>query len=237
MDNKIEIVDFEKLDVYLIKGNSKNNPSDLQSIYQKSFQCWHETWDDFYNGEHHSNVKLNSNEFTRQDEVLALFYEGECFAITFFKEVDWRDSTAALDAYFNPWTPEALMGLRQQGDRILICSQFTVAKAFRNRKVDLPWKYILSGFNMKRFLTSDSNAMTGTMRVKKGMGRMSVEAGATPLALGVVCKDHEDEPADLVGFFHEQVKDVYEKNPYHSKFDAAWARLNGRLYAQLKVAA
>jgi hypothetical protein len=237
MEEKTEIVDFKKIDVYLLKGNLRNNPKELHAIHQKSFKCWHETWNDFYNGEHHSNIKLNSNEFTRQDEVLALFYEGECFAITFFKEVNWNDSTAALDAYFNPWTPEALQGLRRDGDNILICSQFTVAKNFRNRKVDIPWKYILSGFNMLCFLDSKADAMTGTMRVKKGMGRMSVEAGATPLALSVVCKDHEDEPADLVGFFHAEVRSVYIKNPYSPKFDAVWARRNGGIRSQFKIVA
>lgn len=237
MENNYEVVDFDKIDVYLLHGNSKHNPKALKSIYQKAFKCWYDTWDEFYHSEHESALKLNSNEFTRQDEVLALFYEGQCFAVTFFKEVHWSDETAALDAYFNPWTPEAIAGLRQKGDTILICSQFTVAKDFRNRKTDIPWKYILSGFNMKRFLESTADAMTGTMRVKKGMGRMSVEAGATPLALNVVCKDHEDEPADLVGFFHEEVQRVYAHNPYHSKFDVVWDRLNERVHPQLRIVA
>jgi hypothetical protein len=237
MENRNEIIDFDKIDIYVLNGNLRHNPEKLKKIYMKSFKCWHETWDDFYHSEHHSSAKLNSNEFTRQDEIIALFYEGECFALTFFKEVNWKDTTAALDAYFNPWTPEAILGLLQKGDNILICSQFTVAKNFRNRKVDIPWKYILSGFNMKYFLESSADAMTGTMRVKKGMGRMSVEAGATPLALGVICKDHEDEPADLVGFFHENVANVYNINPYAQKFDAVWERRNGRLFSQLRLVA
>lgn len=237
MSTENEIIDFNDIDVYLIPGNLRYTPAHLHSIYKKTFKCWHETWDEFYHQEHTSEQKLNSNEFTRQDEVLALFYKGECFAVTFFKEVDWSDETAALDAYFNPWTEEAIMGLRREGDKILICSQFTVAKNFRQRKTDIPWKYILSGFNMKRFLESDAHAMTGTMRVKKGMGRMSLEAGATMLAQNVVCKNHEDEPADLVGFFHKEVQSVYENNPYRAEFDAVWERLNGRLYSQLRLVA
>lgn len=237
MSNEIEIIDFDKIDVYLLNGNLKHNPDNLHNVYKKAFKSWHETWNDFLHQEHHSVLKLNSNEFTRQDEVLALFYQGECFAVTFFKDINWDDPTAGLDAYFNPWTPEAIEGLTARGNNILICSQFTVSKSFRNRKADIPWKYILSAFNMKRFLESPSNAMTGTMRVKKGMGRMSVEAGATALALNVVCADHEEEPADLVAFFHEEVSSVYNKNPLHHKIDHVWARLNGRLYSQLRIVA
>ncbi|AUN98407.1 hypothetical protein C0V70_09880 [Bacteriovorax stolpii] len=237
MNDKKEIIDFDKIDAYLLFGNMKNNPKNLHSIYQKSFRCWHETWTDYFNNEYKLNAKLNSNEFTRQDEILALFYQGECFAVTFFKEVNWGDETASLDAYFNSWSAEALLGLRQKGDNILICSQFTVAKKFRQQKTDIRWKYILSGFNMKRFLESTADAMTGTMRVSKGMGRMSVEAGATPLSLNVPCPDHEGEAVDLVAFFHQEVETVYLKNPYHPKFDSVWDRLNGRLYSQLRLVA
>lgn len=237
MSDEIEIVDFDKIDVYLLNGNLKHTPKNLHGIYNKAFKSWHETWDDFLHQEHHSPEKLNSNEFTRQDEVLALFYQGECFAVTFFKEVNWDDPTAHLDAYFNPWNNEAIEGLTARGKNILICSQFTVSKYFRARKANVPWKYILSAFNMKRFLESTADAMTGTMRVKKGMGRMSVEAGATPLALSVVCADHEEEPADLVAFFHEEVSHVYQNNLLHYKVDAVWDRLNGRLYSQLRIVA
>ncbi|MBY0414581.1 MAG: hypothetical protein K2Q18_10460 [Bdellovibrionales bacterium] len=237
MSSEIEIVDFSKIDVYLIRGNIKDNPEHLKEIHQKSFKCWHNTWDDFYHGEHHSSAKLNSNEFTRQDDVLALFYEDECFAITFFKEVFWSDSTASLDAYFNAWGPEAIEGLRKNGDRVLICSQFTVAKSFRNRNVDIPWKSILFFLSIKCFLESKSDVMTGMMRVKKGMGKMSVQAGGSALALNVICKDHEDEPADLIGFFKEGVGRVYNNHPYNERFNEVWSRKNGEDHSQLRLVA
>ncbi|MBC7539633.1 MAG: hypothetical protein H7281_12490 [Bacteriovorax sp.] len=237
MNTENEIVDFDSIDVFLLSGNLKNNPQTLKNIYIKAFNSWHETWNDFYHNEHHSNNKLNSNEFTRQDEILALFYKGECFAVTFFKEVNWEDPTARLDAYFNPWNEVAIKGLNARGNNILICSQFTVSKSFRHRKSDIPWKYILSGFNMKKFLESPADVMTGTMRVKKGMGKMSLEAGATLLASSVICADHEEEPADLVAFFHDEVQTVYEKNIYHLKVDSVWERLNGRIYSQLRLVA
>ena len=237
MDIKNEIIDFDQLDVYLIKGNLKDNPSHLKGIHQKAFECWHETWDDFYHGEHHSAGKLNSNEFTRQDEVLALFYNDECFAITFFKEVNWSDKSASLDAYFNAWTSEALDLLRQRGDQVLICSQFTVAKNFRNRKTDIPWKSILFSLSIKCFLESKNDVMTGMMRVTKGMGKMSVMAGGTLLAENVVCADHENEPADLIGFFHDGVGKVYNQHPYMEKFNEVWARRNGAFKTQLRLVA
>ena len=236
MNDQIEIIDFDKIDVYLLNGNLKNNPKNLHNVYNKTFSSWYETWDSFLHQEHHSPHKLNSNEFTRQDDVLALFYKGECFAITFFKEINWEDPTARLDAYFNPWTLDAIVGLTARGNNILNCSQFTITAAFRNIKANIPWKYILSAFNMKRFLESTADAMTGTMRVKKGMGKMSVEAGATPLALNVVCNDHEAEPADLVAFFHPEVSSVYQNNLLHYKVDSVWERLNGSLYSQLRRA-
>jgi hypothetical protein len=237
MDIENEIIDFDKIDMYVISGNIKNNPDRLKKIYQKSFKCWHETWDEFYHGEHHSSAKLNSNEFTRQDEIIALFYAGECFAITFFKEVSWNDSTAALDAYFNAWTPGAINGLLKNGSNVLICSQFTVAKNFRNRKVDIPWKSILFNLSIKYFIESSADVMTGMMRVKKGMGKMSVMAGGEALAQNVICADHENEPADLIGFFHEGVQKVYDKHPYAEILNSIWSRRNENAHPQLRLVA
>ena len=88
MESNTEIVDFGKLDVYQLKGVMRDNPLELHDVYKKSFFCWHETWNDYFHQEHITNVKLASTEFTRQDDILALFYKGECFGISFFKEVD-----------------------------------------------------------------------------------------------------------------------------------------------------
>lgn len=237
MDDSIEIVDFDKIDVYLINGNINLNPAHLHGIHQKSFQCWHDVWGDYYTSEHPSGHRLNSDEFTRQDDVLALFYKGECFGITFFKEVYWDDISAPLDSYFELWPNEAMEKLISRGKKISICSQFTVAKNFRGKTTDIQWKYVLFGFIMKRFLESEVNAMTGTMRVKRGMGRVSFEAGAVPLLTNVIYKDHDSESVDLVAFFHKEVGDKYKENPYSAKFDACWERLNGRLYSQLRLVA
>ena len=238
MNNEnVEVIDFDKLDVYLIKGNFAYNPHHLQKIHQKSFQCWNDVWSDYYTSEHPSGHRLNSDEFTRQDEVLALFYKGECFGITFFKEVHWGDLSAPLDSYFELWPQEAIDKLTSRGKKILICSQFTVAKNFRGKTTDIQWKYVLFGFIMKRLLESHVDGMTGTMRVKRGMGRVSFEAGAVPLMTDVIYKDHESESVDLVAFFHKEVGEKYATNPYSDKFNACWERLNGRLYSQLKIAA
>lgn len=150
-----EIIDFDEIDVYLLNGIKSNNPKELHVIYQTAFKCW-------YN-EHEKNAKLNSNDFTRQDEVLAIFYKGECFATTFFKEVNWDDETAALDSHFNLWNEETIEELISRGKNILICSQFTISQNFRDKKTDISWESILSGFNMKRFLESETNAMTGEL--------------------------------------------------------------------------
>ncbi len=236
-DDEIEIVDFDKLDVYLLSGNRRDNPKNLHSVYAKSFACWYDTWNDYFHGEYQTNVKLASTEFTRQDDILALFYKGECFGVTFFKEVDWDDPTASLDAYFQPWTPEAIEGLTSKGNKVIICSQFTIAKSFRSIKTDISWKHILCGFTMTRFLNSDAHAMTGTMRISKGMHKVAAYGGAVTLVPNLKCDDHEGEFVELMAFFQDNVETTYANNPYHEKWDGCWSRLNGRLHSQLRLVA
>lgn len=234
-NNTIEIIDFNEIDVYLINGNLKLNPLHFKEIHQKSFQCWHDVWSDYYKNERLSSHRVNSDEFTRQDDILSLFYKGECFGITFFKEVNFNDITSSLDSYFEVWPQNALDALVSRGKSVSICSQFTVAKNFRRKTTDIQWKYVLFGFIMKRFLESHLDAMTGTMRVMRGMGRMSYEAGALPLIQNLVYKDRKDELVDLVGFFQNEVSDSYIKNPYSEKFDSCWNRLNGIGLARMKL--
>lgn len=223
------VIDFDLIDVYVLNGNINLNPASFSEIHQKSFKCWHDVWGDYYTSEHPNGHRLNSDEFTRQDDILAIFYKGECFGITFFKHVNWNDISAPLDSYFELWPEESMNALVSRGKNIIICSQFTIAQNYRGKNTDIQWKYVLFGFIMKRFLMTSADGMTGTMRVKRGMGRMSYEAGAVPILQNLVYKDHEDESVDLVGFYHKEVSEAYKNNIYSVKFDRCWDRLNENL--------
>lgn len=145
-----EIIDFDEIDVYLLNGIKRNNPKELHTIYQKTFQCWFA-----------SKQEKNSDEFTRQDDILAIFYKGECLATTFFREVNWGDETTAFDSYFNSFNEDMIQELISKGNSILISSHALIEKNYKDIKGDITWESILSGFTMKRFLESEVHAISG----------------------------------------------------------------------------
>lgn len=219
------IVNFDEMSVYALNGRKMNNPIELHHIYDQSFKCWYDVWRAFKVQEHSDESPLFSDEFTRQDEILALFYKGECFALTLFKSVRADDITMSLDSYFSVWSELALKSLTTRGKNILVCSQFTVSPNYRQKNIDIAWKDILFSMSIKKFLEDkNSNAMTGTMRLKKGMGKMSYHGGGTPIMQNLNYFEDGSETVDLIAFFKEEVGDKYKQHPYYEKFESCWNR-------------
>lgn len=232
-------ININQLSAYVIKGKKNLNASEFHTIYDLCFKAWHETWEKTYQQDFNSKDKLSSDEFTRQDDILALFYEGQCFALSFFSHVDMQDSSALLDSYFACWPESAIKGLSAKGSEVVICSQFTVCEKFRGEGPTLlgktPWKMLLAGMVVKYFLDCKKPAMTGTMRVNKGMEKVSYKIGAVPIIEHLEYQAGEEKTlVDLVAFFQENVWKTYQDNPYAHILDTLWETKNAR---RLRIAA
>ncbi len=229
------------ISTYVLKGKKHANPKELQPIYDQAFKSWHETWELTYKNDFHSDKDLFSDEFTRQDDILILMYHGECAALCFFSHVNLEDFSAGLDSYFSCWPAKARTGLCLHGSEVIICSQFTVMENFRREgpaEMDnAPWKILLMGMLSKYFLHSKKPAMTGTMRVNKGMGKLTALFGTVPLIENMEYQAGKDLTlVDLVAFYQENVARAYGDNPVSSKMDDLWESRN-RIERRLKLVA
>lgn len=196
-------IDVSELQVILLPG--KCPPKQHLDTYLKAYNCWREVWEETYKKELKLNKYLTSDDFTRQDEILALFHKGECTALVFFKWVDSSEDPVAHDSYFKVWPELALRKLSSRGPRILVCSQFTVHSKYR-RNSSVSWKDLLIGLLVERFRFSDCDAMTGVTRLQRNMGEATYRSGAEPLMKGIPFTA-EDDLVDLVGFFHDKIID------------------------------
>ena len=224
---------------YLFKGKKNLNNSEFHQVHNLSFKMWRETWDKTYRQDFHSNDSLASDEFTRQDDILALFYKGECAALCFFAHVDMKDESALFDSYFRPWPKNAIDGLCAEGAEIIICSQFTVAEKFRKvgpKEIEnVPWKIILMGMLSKYYMDSGKDGMTGTMRVSKGVEKLTYQFGAIPLIEKLEYAAGADTTlVDLVAFFQANVHNAYYEQQVSTFLDQLWENRNP---TRLKIAA
>jgi hypothetical protein len=127
-------IDVSELQLILLPG--KCPPKQFQDHYLKAYYCWREVWE--------ATLPLTTDEFTRQDEVLALFHKGECSALACFK-----------------WVEASEYPLKNNGNRLLVFSQLTILPKYGHNSNDIPWKELLMGLVVERFHHSQRDAIIG----------------------------------------------------------------------------
>ncbi len=187
-------------EAWLLKKQFSN--SSEKEIYNHAYASWYECWAPIYNLID-KDKGFYSDQFTRQDEVLVLLHGGKCAATVFFRYADFNSKFEFQDSYFGPWPEIAIKGLISEGPKVLVCSFFTVMEDFRKGYAGVSVKDLLMGMLIRRFMWSDFDVMTGSLRNSKGVNDLCYKWGATPLCKNV---EFNNERNDLVGFYHPTIK-------------------------------
>ena len=178
------------------------------------FNTWHKTWENFLKNDVKSPKKVYSDNFTRQDEVLSIYdiEQDKCIGLVFFKYIDFNDLTSPLDSYFSDWPQLAIEKLVSEGDKVIVCSQFTIAEEFRAQRVPFKWKDILVYLTVYYFFYyTNSDVMTGALSVSRGVNKSSYHnGGARKLAENILNEEY-GLPEDLVGFFRTDINQFLGK--------------------------
>ncbi len=157
-----------------------NAPGAQAPLLAAAFRCWKQVWAETLK-ELDGIAYLPSDDFTRQDEVGALFSGDRCVGLSCYRWVDLSLPFAREDSYFTAWPSDALDALVAHGPRVCIGSQISVPREFRGRFDGTAVKDLLLAFAVKRFLASDADVMTGTMRNNRNMNTLGYRLGGQPL--------------------------------------------------------
>lgn len=172
-------------------------PADVPLIGE-AYRCWAEVWrETFAVLEGRSDIP--SDDFTRQDEVGALFHGYECIALSFYRWVDLSNPIVRDDSYFSIWPSDVCDAACARGTRVCVSSNFTISAAFR-RAEGCSLKDVLGALVVERFLASQADTLVGTMRCDRGMSRLTDRLGFTKLREGV---SHHGVDVDLVAFYRD----------------------------------
>jgi hypothetical protein len=161
-----------------------------------AYECWSEVWKETFTELDGNNV-LYSDDFTRQDEIGALFHGYECIALFFSRRVDLSSPLARDDSYFAVWPREAREAACRHGSRAWVSSNITIHPGWR-RPANVQLSRLVCGLIIERFLISDADVLVGTMRNDRSMNKVTYGLGAQPLAHDIV---HHGVPVDLVAFY------------------------------------
>jgi hypothetical protein len=142
----------------------------------EAYRCWSTVWSETFR-ELDGATHVPSDDFTRQDEVGAIFHGYECIALSCFRWIDMSNPMYRDDSYFNVWPESARATACREGSRVCVGSQITVAPAWRKT----PVRNILTALIIERAFLSDADAVLGTMRDDRGMDRLVAGLGAETL--------------------------------------------------------
>lgn len=182
------------------------NPKDktITEDFRAAYEMWKKSWWDVFE-QIEKPYLMHSDQFMRQDSILALFCNNKCAGLSFFSEADMNERFWNEDSYFSVWPQLAIKKLTAQGNRVLVCSYFTVSHEFRKTHTNISTKDVLLGLLVRYFMTTSSDVMTGSLRNSKGINSLCYRWGALPL-MQEVKFNHESN--DLVGFFRSSIKDA-----------------------------
>jgi hypothetical protein len=143
--------------------------------------------------------RLYSDDFTKQDEIIVLYFESKPVALVCHRFVDISLQMNQDDSYFKPWPKKAILSLQKDGNNIAIGSQITILPDFRKTVWDgIPLKELITALSLDTLRAKPIDAITGVMRADKGMNDLFFRCGATALLKNVT---FHNVPVDLVAFF------------------------------------
>lgn len=170
-------------------------PADVP-LLSEAYRCWSEVWQQTLD-ELDELKHVPSDDFSRQDQIGALFHDWECIGMTSFRWVDLSSAIGQDDSYFAVWPRDSVDAMCAAGARVCIGSNLTVAAPWRHASGPSV-KELLLTLAVDRFLQSDADAMAGTMRNDRGMNTLGYRLGFQPLAHDVI---HHGVTVDLVAYY------------------------------------
>lgn len=200
--------DFEHgLQLIIMPG--QRPPLWQRTMYETAFETWRTVWEEAANEIENFPKKVYSNDFTRQDEVLAVFRGDDCTSLGFWTELDMSYEASRADQYFQSWDSESLNQLTKYGMKVGKYSYFTVSKPYRSwsREVGISLTDLQVGLFGLRFLDSDCSAMTGTTRNNRKINLVCERGGAQIIKKNVMQYGSE---VDLMAWYKHTVKPYKE---------------------------
>lgn len=183
---------------------TRNPKPDFYEDYTQVFSCWFGVWTETYR-ELSGSDHLSSDDFTRQDEALALFSKGKCLGMVFMRNENLDSPAVIHDSYFGSWPAFLVNRLARHGSSMTIVSYLTGSQTARGNPIDGKFKMqeVLMALSALRFLDLKTDVMVATPRVAVGSGNSCKLAGSEVSFMG---KQMHGVDIECVEFLPNRVK-------------------------------
>lgn len=193
---------MDKSALSLVFINGAQVEVSLKWNYQSIFHHWHSIWSQTFKEVDEAKTTF-SDQFTRQDEIMGLFFEGRCIAACCHRVVDLSLSSFNSDSYFEPWPAEAISKLRRDGDLIVIDSQISVDPNFRKLHSDIRIIELMTLLSLRHLTVLPVASITAAARNLRSMNEMFEKFAPETLVPNVT---YHGEETSLYAFYPRQVR-------------------------------
>jgi hypothetical protein len=213
-------IDLDQLTYHLLRPR-EIGLADVPLIGE-AYRVWSDVWFETFRNQI-GLTNLLSDQFTRQDEVGAVFHGYECVGLSCFRFVDLSLPMSFRDSYFEHWPESARDAALRGGTRVCIGNQITIAKEWRGAQGG-SLAAVVTAMCIERFLRSDYDAILGTMRDDRGMDTLTKALGAEVLGH----TDMHGGPVTLVAVYRGT-----QRQPLDPRNEAIIQKLAGQIVGAL----
>ena len=207
-------------DIKLVISNEKDIKSNIEEEHLKAYYCWKESWSFAFTEEMKLKEKLYSDNFSRQDQIVSLFYQNECVGLACSRYIDLNNPIALDDSFFKAWPDSAIDKVRKMGGVLSTASSFTIGKKFRGKGQIIRWKHLMIELFVRNFKFSNADLMVAATRKNKSNDILTYISGANPIETDL---SYQNIPGEIMDI-------VYWKNPVVSLSTSEISRLADRVW-------
>ena len=211
-------MDFEKLIFYQFLP--QNFVTFQNQYYIQTYNFWRDVWSQLHKSIG-GPLPLVSDGFTRQDEILALFYDNQPIALVCHRYGDFYNPQFLDDSYFKSWSDKGLSNVKKLGRFGVMGSQIAVAPNFRKTEGEISIKHLISALSLYHLKQAEPDFILGMMRLDKSMEQVFFDMGAILI---------DDEAGQYYDKRFAYLAFVPQQKPI--KIPAPYAELSKKIYAR-----
>lgn len=166
----------------ILKG-SECTPA-FVNLHNQAYDHWKTLWRATF-AELDNATSVESDNFSRQDDVLGLFIDDHCVAMVCHRYVDLALESVRDDSYFSTWTDENFAKVKSQGRWAAIGNQISIHPEYRKLPNGIATKDVLLWFSLRHLQNKNIDVIVGAVREDKGLDKLFASYGAEILAQGV----------------------------------------------------
>jgi hypothetical protein len=179
--------------------------------YVNAYRTYRSVWDETFRTIHGEAYVPQSNDFTRQDSIQALFVGETCAGLDCVRRIRLDNPADLDDSWLKPWPAEVLDSLAAGHADALVNSYFTVHRDYRRHDAPSghPVSYLLGCLSVLYQLETGVPLMLGMMRCDRSMNKLGDALGATTLRTTT----YNGSETALVAFERERVQAAKQTFP------------------------